>query len=392
MGLHHPASLRTPIVALLVLSLCVGLSGCGGDGEEDGLDLPAPASAVAVVATTGGEVATSNGTSVLVPAGAVPSGIKIAVAEMTQGAVKAHKPEGLQYQGHIVAVTPHGASFAQPVTLKVPYTGSATALLRADHESDLTWEVLEGVQFDDAAGIATVQVKGFSVFVPVSGTEKAMQVIAEGLRCEEGSAAKNPDFGKDTGDPPPAEPADDCKPLGAACEVETECCSGGCGDGTCDKSGWQFQPCEINYQFSGCKRVSGVTVMESACAVSEPVTWYKDGIGCPKSVAEAAAACDITLTGVIEAPASCAEARAGTVDCTYVCGLIAMCESDNSGCVGACEKDLAECHGALEDFVTCGKSKKIDLICDADGDLDTADGVCEAELKCVGACFEARGF
>lgn len=60
------------------------------------------------------------------------------------------------------AFTPHGASFADRVTIALHYGGVADVVLRLDDENDTTWERVSDVTFAD--GVATFEVYGFSIY------------------------------------------------------------------------------------------------------------------------------------------------------------------------------------------------------------------------------------
>lgn len=99
--------------------------------------------------------------SVEVPAGALATATKIAVAPSN---VDVAPPEGYVLAGPPIAFTPHGLSFEKAVTLTLPYDSSSDALavLRLDDEADTSWGVVEGGEF--AAGLATLDVRTFSIY------------------------------------------------------------------------------------------------------------------------------------------------------------------------------------------------------------------------------------
>lgn len=108
----------------------------------------------------GGTVSTESGASVLVPAGSVTeTEILQIAAEGSERIVAALPPNA----GQPYAFTPHGTTFAKPVTITVPAVAGATQVLRLDDEQDATWEVVEGVTF--ANGMATFQSNHFCIYI-----------------------------------------------------------------------------------------------------------------------------------------------------------------------------------------------------------------------------------
>lgn len=76
----------------------------------------------------------------------------------------ADTPSGEAATSNTVALTPHGTTFATPVTVSVPYSGGATTglkVFRLDDELDTTWEEVVGANFDGS--VATFQTTSFSV-------------------------------------------------------------------------------------------------------------------------------------------------------------------------------------------------------------------------------------
>lgn len=58
---------------------------------------------------------------------------------------------------------PHGTTFANPVTIELPFTGVGNVVLRLDDEADTSWEAVDGATF--AKGIATFKTSKFSIYI-----------------------------------------------------------------------------------------------------------------------------------------------------------------------------------------------------------------------------------
>ncbi len=115
----------------------------------------------------GGGTVAGDGASVDIPAGALSSNVAIAITKLTSAQAAALAPfnvprysSSTSSSGYF-AFTPHGTQFANPVTVKMPYTGSGTFVARLDNESDTTWEIVPGATFSN--GVATFQMSHFSV-------------------------------------------------------------------------------------------------------------------------------------------------------------------------------------------------------------------------------------
>jgi len=119
--------------------------------------------------TTGGttpqeEVVEGDGASVTIPADANTSGAEVAVAQ----AEPPSDPKGYTWAGDVYALTPHGTTFAEPVTVSLPYvdTGETLELLKLDNDADTTWEPVADAVFD--GGMVTFQTSSFSYYGPIA--------------------------------------------------------------------------------------------------------------------------------------------------------------------------------------------------------------------------------
>lgn len=146
-----------PRPLLLVSALVFGLVACGDD-DNPAVDSGTPEGVT--VGPEGGEVSLPAGGSLSIPAGALDEDVTILLSEVTD---LPPLPAGHVQSGSAIAFTPHGLTFNAPVTLRVPYTGNATRVLRLDNGSDRTWDFVDNGVFDN--GIVTVSTTHFSIYL-----------------------------------------------------------------------------------------------------------------------------------------------------------------------------------------------------------------------------------
>jgi hypothetical protein len=101
--------------------------------------------------------------AVEIPAGALPDGVEITVAEVDESQIVAPLPLVLRAVAPAVAFTPHGTTFSMPVTLSLFHQGGSGNLvvLRLDDESDTDWERVDATF---ASGVAYVTSTHFSIY------------------------------------------------------------------------------------------------------------------------------------------------------------------------------------------------------------------------------------
>src|SRR5689334_17054003 len=105
----------------LALSLLLALGACGGGGGAAGDDpgVPPPPPPQTGIGAAGGTVSGPIGAKVVIPPGALTTNVEIKVEMISTGAPAL--PAGLSAAGQMFAFTPHGTSFAAPVTLTLPF-------------------------------------------------------------------------------------------------------------------------------------------------------------------------------------------------------------------------------------------------------------------------------
>ena len=161
--------------------LLVAVAACGGGGGDGGAagGQPAPGAASGVtIGRAGGSVDGPDALQVVVPADALTSETTIRVAIDSTGAPG--MPADLPVLGSVYAITPHGAQFEQPVTVRVPVppttlqANQRLALAKAQPGGE--WEVLLDAVVD--GGMLVGQVNSFSYFAVVVVTYPVGQGVA----------------------------------------------------------------------------------------------------------------------------------------------------------------------------------------------------------------------
>jgi uncharacterized delta-60 repeat protein len=152
--IHH-------IVRFAAACLVLTLAACGGGGGNDGGGGGAPPVA-AVIGAAGGTVSGPNGAKVVIPPGALATDTTIAVEQTSAGAPAF--PAGFSAFGQMFAFTPHGITFAVPVTVTLPFdaaavpAGVAPALYKTNAQNQ--WEEVVGATF--GANSVSAQITSFS--------------------------------------------------------------------------------------------------------------------------------------------------------------------------------------------------------------------------------------
>jgi uncharacterized delta-60 repeat protein len=145
----------------LALLLAVNIAGCRGVGKN------------------GGTVKGPDGAQVVIPAGALTRNVTIAVTQTSQGAPAL--PEGLSTAGPMYAFTPHGTTFALPVTITIPFDpaqvpAGATPQLFKTTAGQTGWEQVTSATVNGATMTAGISSFSYAVVVvpPAPEPEPAM--------------------------------------------------------------------------------------------------------------------------------------------------------------------------------------------------------------------------
>ena len=151
------------------LLLLLTLGACGGSGDGDGgggggggsVGGGAPPGS-AVIGPAGGTVIGPNGASVVIPPGALVTNTTITITQTSAGSPA--MPAGFIGLGLMFALTPHGTTFAVPVTVTIPFdpasvpAGVTPVLFKTNAQNQ--WEEVAGAAF--GATSVTAQITSFS--------------------------------------------------------------------------------------------------------------------------------------------------------------------------------------------------------------------------------------
>jgi alpha-tubulin suppressor-like RCC1 family protein len=174
-------------IAMLGLATAFGLVllACGG---SDGTPPAPPAPTGTVIGPAGGTVTGPNGAQVVIPAGALTSDTTITIAQSASGAPA--MPAGFAAFGLAFAFTPHGTTFAAPVTITVPFdpaalpAGRTPVLYKTNAQGQ--WERVDnGIV---SAATVSAQVTSFS-WVIIGNIPPAITQQPQDLSVVEGAGA-----------------------------------------------------------------------------------------------------------------------------------------------------------------------------------------------------------
>jgi uncharacterized delta-60 repeat protein len=155
------------VVRYVVIGCALLLSACGGGGGGDDsgsgtANTPAPPPPASGIGPAGGTVDGPNGTKVVIPPGALAFNTPIAITQITASATPL--PSGLTPLGATFAFTPHGTTFAVPVTVTLPFdpasvpAGTAAQFIKTNAQNQ--WQEIPNAVF--GATSVSGQVTSFS--------------------------------------------------------------------------------------------------------------------------------------------------------------------------------------------------------------------------------------
>jgi sugar lactone lactonase YvrE len=152
---------------LMAVLVTVVVCACGG-GSQPAPQGPGSASGIG---PSGGMASEASGAQVVIPSGALSSTTPIAVTRTSTGAPAL--PAGVTTLGPMFAFTPHGTSFAVPVTITVPFDPSSvpagkTPKLFKTNATQSGWQEVPGATVQGST--ITGQVSGFSFAVAADAT------------------------------------------------------------------------------------------------------------------------------------------------------------------------------------------------------------------------------
>ncbi len=106
-----------------VVLVLLALAACGSSSNTTPPPNTPPTPPVSnTIGSSGGTVTGPNGAKVIIPQGALTQDTEIAIAQTSSGAPTL--PSGVTSVGTMFAFTPHGTTFAVPVTITVPFDTS----------------------------------------------------------------------------------------------------------------------------------------------------------------------------------------------------------------------------------------------------------------------------
>lgn len=147
----------------IIVAIALSVSGCfgGGGGGDEGNPPQTPVQ-------TGTTVQGPSGASVSIPAGASPANTQIVITQSNVGAPSL--PTGSIPLGQMFAFTPHGTTFAAPVTVTIPFDpalvpSGMTPVLYKTNRDNTGWELVAGSTVSGA--MISGAVTSFSHFAAV---------------------------------------------------------------------------------------------------------------------------------------------------------------------------------------------------------------------------------
>lgn len=170
-------------VFLLSLASAV-LVACGGGGDDAGSGainvVQSPPPPAGGIGAAGGTVQGPSGAQVVIPAGALSQNVAITVTQSSAGSPAL--PAGLIAAGQMFAFTPHGTTFAAPVTVTVPFdpalvTTGATPTLYKTTAGQAGWEAVAGATVSGNTMMAPVTSFSYLVVVTPPPPPPAVEAI-----------------------------------------------------------------------------------------------------------------------------------------------------------------------------------------------------------------------
>jgi hypothetical protein len=148
----------------------LALVGCTGAADTD---VAPPSDETPVesveIGPDGGSIELDDGTMLEIPAGALSEDVAITatVVEDLEADGYPAAPDFEDSPRYSIVLAPHGLTFDEPVTLRLPHGGTSDglALFKVDDDSDDTWELVTGLTQDDT--YASVEIASFSGYTLV---------------------------------------------------------------------------------------------------------------------------------------------------------------------------------------------------------------------------------
>lgn len=159
----NPSNLIVRVALGLLLAGSMTLNSCTSPTAVPPPPPPPPPPPASGVGPAGGTVSGPSGAQVVIPAGALGANTAITITQSSSGAPAL--PVGMTSFGQMFAFTPHGTTFAAPVTVTVPFDPTSvpagrTPILYKTTAGQLGWERVSGATVN--AATMTAQVTSFS--------------------------------------------------------------------------------------------------------------------------------------------------------------------------------------------------------------------------------------
>ncbi len=166
----HLSFLRPLLIPAFVLAACSSSKSSDdasttiADGSADVTTAPDTSGDTAPVGAAGGTVTGPLGAKAEVPAGALAQPATLTITEATAGTPG--YPSGVTpASAKAFLFLPHGTTFLKPVTISVPFTGSAANLEMLTADPGGSWTTVRNAKVSDS--VLTAEVMHYSFFVAV---------------------------------------------------------------------------------------------------------------------------------------------------------------------------------------------------------------------------------
>ena len=187
-------NLSSHLVRFAASCLLLTLAACGGGGD-DGAGAGAPAAGT-VVGAAGGTVSGPNGAKLVIPAGALAADTSIAIEQTSAGSPAL--PGTFTAAGAMYALTPHGTTFAVPVTLTLPLdpatvaAGMVPRLLKTNARNE--WQEVAGAGVGSAD--VSAQITSFSYAQVMVAQVSPVQLLRKVSFEPEGGPTETRNYGE----------------------------------------------------------------------------------------------------------------------------------------------------------------------------------------------------
>jgi len=326
------------------------------------------------VGPAGATLKLDSGASLTIPAGAVSQSVDIGMKELLGSTPPT---ENFTALGPFFQLTPEGQTFAEPVSVIVPFqpdlAGSQLAHVRVFHTANggESWNALPLVSHASPA--------------LVGGQTTHFSVVVAGLAMK---PVDDPGEGTSGGgDPPPRIPGspDGCAPAeGPGCN---DCeCESICGEHPeCCLEKWSSKCVSYCKDMGECGDETGDTPLPPTQCLGHCDTQAPSGCHCDAICVESGDCCPDACSSCGHCPPVCGDSVCGPLEscsgCPQDCGPCSTCGDDNCTQEESCETCPTDC-GVCVTFCGDGTCTGFETCDNCEMDC----GECGAESTCVGHC------